>query len=190
MKVLLHEDKKEVNRGCNIRELAYTISDFFQTKLLSIRNTIALMLTTAGSVMFGQHRVHTGQILYSFGSVSVDEVLQLINKMCSKLSPHDILLVSLLLCRCIRTSRCKNSQLVVIGQMFSTWISDVAGFNITQKRGLDCVDPAKYRPISNCIYLCRLTSIHCSQRTAAATQLRRRLLKSWITSMPVLITNS
>ena len=48
---------------CNTSELFDTISDFFQTKLLRITNTIALMLTTAGSVMFGQHHVHTGPIL-------------------------------------------------------------------------------------------------------------------------------
>ena len=95
MKYLLHENKKEVNRGCNTSELADNIGHFFQTKLLRIRNTIALMLT-AGSVMFGQHRVHTGPILNNFSPVSDDEVLQLNIKMPAKSSPRDILLVLLL----------------------------------------------------------------------------------------------
>ena len=46
--------------------------------------------------MFGQNIVHSGPILNSFGSVSDDEVLQLINKMPSKSSPRDIFPVSLL----------------------------------------------------------------------------------------------
>ena len=66
VKDLLHENNKGVNRGCNTSELTDTIMDFFQTKLLRMRNTIALMLTTAVSVMLGQHRGHTGPILDSF----------------------------------------------------------------------------------------------------------------------------
>ena len=66
MNDLLHEDKKEVNRGCDTSELADIISDFFQTKMLRTRNTIVLMLTAAGSLMFGQHCVHTGPILDRF----------------------------------------------------------------------------------------------------------------------------
>ena len=101
--------------------------------------------------MFGQHHVHTGQILNSFGSVSDDEVLQLINKMPSKSSPCDILLVSLLKC-------CADVFAPVVARIDNLSLSDgyfLRGFKMAQvspllkKQGLDCTDPANYRPISN-----------------------------------------
>ena len=72
---LLHEDKKEITGGCNTSELADTIIDFFQTKLLRIRNMIALMLTTARSIMFRQLCVHTGPIFVSNGCNNSDLII-------------------------------------------------------------------------------------------------------------------
>ena len=151
VKDLLHEDKKEENHGCNTSELADTSSDFFQTKLLCIRNTIALMLTTAGSVVFGQHRVHTGPILNSFDSVSDDEIPQLINKMPAESSPRAILPVSLLK-SCADVFALVTARIVNLSLLEGCFPS---GFKMAQvspllkKTGLDCTDPANYRPISN-----------------------------------------
>ena len=97
------------------------------------------------------HHVHTGQILNSFGSVSDDEVLQLINKMPSKSSPRDILLISLLKC-------CEDVFASVVARIANLSLSEEcfpSGFKMAQvspllkKPGLDCTDPASYQPISN-----------------------------------------
>ena len=99
--------------------------------------------------MYGQHFVHTGPILNSFGSVSDDEVLQLINKMPAKSSQCDILPVSLL-------KRCADVFAPVIAKKTNLSLSEryfPSGFKMVQvspllnQPGLDWTDAANYRSI-------------------------------------------
>ena len=117
------------------------------------------MLTTARLVMFSQHRVHTGPILDSFGSVSDDEVLQLINKLPSKSSSCDILPVSLLKC-CADVFGSVVARIVNL--LSERCFPTPSGFKIAQvslllkKLELDCTDPANYQLISNLLTVSKL----------------------------------
>ena len=110
----------------------------------------------------------------SFGSVSDDEVLQLISKMSAKSPPRDILPISLL-------KRCADVFAPVVARIANLSLSEgcfASGFMLAQvspllrKPGLDCTDPVNYRSISNVLTVSKLVE------RLVLVRLRLRLLVS------------
>ena len=124
---------------------------FFSEKVSRIRRPTAAAAAVANNCTVPADKQHNGVVITSFDDVSVSEVLKLIAQLPNKSSPRDILPTTLLK-QCAAVFAPTIAHLANISfkdGVFPSVFKTAQVLLLLKKPGLDRLEPANYRPISN-----------------------------------------